>query len=114
MSPRDFAFWLQGWLELERPKSISGQKLQVIREHLSLVFQHVAGGPPVEPMDHPTPVEKCPSASGGEPVEPDKRKVIQEQLDEAAKRIDRKKLEDFIRELQRPQRRVYDPTKLIC
>lgn len=107
MTARDFVFWLQGWLELERPKSISPQKLQVIREHLSLVFQHVAGGPAAEPMDHPTPVEKCPSASGGEPVEPTKGK---EELSD----VDRRTLEDFLKEVQKGPPRYYNPHKLIC
>lgn len=40
MTSRDFAFWLQGWFEIQNPKSASGEVLDMIKAHLNLVFKH--------------------------------------------------------------------------
>jgi len=38
MSPQDFAYWLQGFFELSGSESLSPRQVQVIKDHLSLVF----------------------------------------------------------------------------
>jgi len=44
MSSRDFCYWLQGWFELnatiDHRAGASAETLDVIRNHLSLVFIH--------------------------------------------------------------------------
>ena len=40
MTSRDFAFWLQGYLEVANPETINKEQLQVIKNHLNLVFKH--------------------------------------------------------------------------
>lgn len=48
MFSRDFVYWLQGWLEIEDPKSIPEDKLDIIKNHLNLVF-HFELEPPKKP-----------------------------------------------------------------
>lgn len=40
MTSRDFAFWLQGYLEVSEPKTISEKETTIIKKHLALVFKH--------------------------------------------------------------------------
>jgi len=40
MTSRDFAYWLQGFFELENPKEIDWKKTELIKKHLNLVFKH--------------------------------------------------------------------------
>lgn len=45
MTSRDFVYWLQGYLELRRadknsPEHLSFQQVQVIENHLNMVFKH--------------------------------------------------------------------------
>jgi hypothetical protein len=40
MTSRDFAFWLQGYFEIENPNTINEEKTEAIKRHLSLVFRH--------------------------------------------------------------------------
>lgn len=40
MTSRDFAFWLQGYLEVANPETINKEQLKVIKNHLNLVFKH--------------------------------------------------------------------------
>lgn len=37
---RDFCFWLQGFLEVAEPDTLTAKQLGVIKSHLSLVFIH--------------------------------------------------------------------------
>lgn len=39
MEERDFVFWLNGFLELENPKTLDKRQTQIIKDHLKLVFQ---------------------------------------------------------------------------
>jgi hypothetical protein len=41
MSPQDFCYWLQGFMEVSDPKSIDEKQLEVIKKHLALVFTNV-------------------------------------------------------------------------
>ena len=41
MEPLNFIYWLQGYLELQDPKTIDGPKVQMIKDHLGLVLNKV-------------------------------------------------------------------------
>lgn len=79
MTPRDFAYWLQGYFELLDPKGTSAHVLplapaqaQCIREHLALVFKHI-DPPPAAPTMFGQPIGasgttvlgRFPGAGGG-------------------------------------------------
>jgi hypothetical protein len=40
MTSRDFVFWLQGFFELQDPKTLDEKKTELIKKHLHLVFKH--------------------------------------------------------------------------
>lgn len=40
MTSRDFVFWLQGFFELENPKELSEKQVEVIKNHIALVFKY--------------------------------------------------------------------------
>ncbi len=40
MSPQDFCYWLQGYLEVANPETVSKEQLGVIQKHLNMVFLH--------------------------------------------------------------------------
>lgn len=40
MTSRDFAYWLQGYLEVSEPKMINEKETAMIKKHLALVFEH--------------------------------------------------------------------------
>ena len=52
MQSRDFCYWLQGLFELGNPESLTPDQIQVIRNHLNMVFYHEIdpsfGGPEVQ------------------------------------------------------------------
>jgi len=39
MSPQDFCYWLQGYLELAGANKVGPQQVQMIKDHLNLVFE---------------------------------------------------------------------------
>lgn len=39
MNERDFCFFLQGFLEIGNPQAISSDKVQIIRDHIDLVYK---------------------------------------------------------------------------
>lgn len=39
MSPQDFTFWLQGFLEIENPVALDERQTQIVKDHLKLVFE---------------------------------------------------------------------------
>lgn len=41
MTTEQFAYWLQGYFEIENPKSLNEEQTQVIKDHLDLVFTKV-------------------------------------------------------------------------
>ena len=41
MSPENFCYWLQGWLEIQDPKQITEPQIKEIQNHLDLVFTKV-------------------------------------------------------------------------
>lgn len=40
MTSRDFCYWLQGYFEVAEPKEIKENELQMIKNHLNMVFKH--------------------------------------------------------------------------
>lgn len=40
MTPNQFCYWLQGWMELSDPKNITEEQFKEVKEHLDLVFYH--------------------------------------------------------------------------
>jgi len=38
MNSLEFAYWLQGFFELANPKTLNETQVQIIREHLDMVF----------------------------------------------------------------------------
>lgn len=63
MKSRDFAFWLQGFFELDdaESKELSAKQVAVIKQHLSLVFQH---DPEIAAKAHP-PIPTALTQGGG-------------------------------------------------
>lgn len=39
MTPENFVYWLQGFMELQNPETISSEQVQIIQDHLNLVFK---------------------------------------------------------------------------
>ncbi len=44
MTSRDFCFWLQGYFELGN-KTLTGEQVEMIQDHLNLVFVHEIDAP---------------------------------------------------------------------
>jgi hypothetical protein len=40
MNSRDLVYWLQGFFELENPKTLNEEQTECIKRHLALVFIH--------------------------------------------------------------------------
>jgi hypothetical protein len=40
LTSRDFAYWLQGFLEIAEPENITKEQVVTIKKHLSMVFYH--------------------------------------------------------------------------
>lgn len=40
MKSREFAYWLNGWVELEAPRRANELRTRLIRAHLGMVFTH--------------------------------------------------------------------------
>ena len=38
MTPEQFVYWLQGWLEISDPKTIGEKETKMIKQHLDYVF----------------------------------------------------------------------------
>jgi hypothetical protein len=47
MTPENFCYWLQGWLEIQNPAIANAEQLQEVKNHLALVFTKVT---PLKPM----------------------------------------------------------------
>lgn len=39
MTPEQFTYWLQGFIEMENPKTLSLRQTKIIKDHLELVFK---------------------------------------------------------------------------
>jgi hypothetical protein len=40
MTSEQFAFWLQGWMELENPQEMTKEQVDTVKRHLALVFKY--------------------------------------------------------------------------
>ena len=38
LTPEQFVYWLQGFMEMAEPESLSNRQLNMIKDHLALVF----------------------------------------------------------------------------
>ena len=90
MSPEQFSYWLQGFVELNGGKAPTAAQWKSIKEHLAEVFVKVT--PPVS-------------------VETKTPDVHQETK---KKRLDTRSIEALIKDMQRDQRRDHYPPTLIC
>lgn len=41
MTSEQFTYWLQGYLEVADPKTLNEKQVQIIKDHLALVFKKV-------------------------------------------------------------------------
>lgn len=57
MQSRDFCFWLQGLLEAGKITSLDAEQVEIVRQHLDLVFVH---DPNVKQLVHPKVVPNHP------------------------------------------------------
>lgn len=66
MTSRDFCYWLQGFLEVAKPATLTRKQVDEIKKHLAMVFIHEidpsAGGPKEQAALNAA------HGSGGEPV----------------------------------------------
>lgn len=57
MTFEQFAYWLQGFMEIADPVELSPEEVQKIKDHLALVFQKLTpvynGGLTITPMPNP-------------------------------------------------------------
>lgn len=107
MTAEQFTYWLQGFIELNGGKMPTAEQWKSVQEHLSTVFVKVT--PPLNaPKETPRKTKgRLPIAPVGEP--PDEKTVCkrpQVELDEAARKLNKKKLDEEIRRLQEPFRHV--------
>ena len=51
MQSRDFAFWLQGFFEVSRAKTLDEEQVALVKRHLNLVFVHEID-PSMGPPEH--------------------------------------------------------------
>lgn len=66
MTPKEFCYWLQGSLELNENEEFNEKQTEVLKRHLSMVFNHIAhleekDQPPVHQTQgfHPESIERC-------------------------------------------------------
>lgn len=65
MTPQDFCFWLQGFLEISESPGITEKQTSIIKDHLKLVFQDktpkIEGRRPqtLQILDHQVPKSFC-------------------------------------------------------
>jgi hypothetical protein len=41
MTSEQFTYWLQGYFEVGHPKTLNEQQVQIIKDHLDLVFKKI-------------------------------------------------------------------------
>lgn len=39
MTPENFVYWLQGFLEIEAPKNVTEEQIKIINAHIALVLK---------------------------------------------------------------------------
>jgi hypothetical protein len=63
MKPEEFCYWLQGFLELSKTKTITVEQIKCIQKHLDLVFVKVTGPDAAKKLQEE--LEKMRKAKGG-------------------------------------------------
>lgn len=58
MTPENFVYWLQGFFELTESKNLSESQVQVIKNHLALVFDKKTPVTPIVTPIKPQPSDK--------------------------------------------------------
>jgi hypothetical protein len=49
VTPKEFVYWLQGFLEIGDPKAITEDQIKIIKDHMALALVQVTGnGPKVD------------------------------------------------------------------
>ena len=66
MTPTEFVYWLQGFLEIADPKKLTKQQIEIIKDHISLVMDkqtpnristpQIYSPPTLEPPHLPNPL----------------------------------------------------------
>lgn len=41
MTAQEFCYWLQGYIEIQNPKEMNETQVQIIKDHLKLVFEKI-------------------------------------------------------------------------
>ena len=74
MKPQEFCYWLQGYFEIGDGKYLSPEQVQIVKNHLALVFKHSIDTPdptgelqaihdgatlPKPTLSQPSPVYRC-------------------------------------------------------
>lgn len=72
MYSQDFCYWLQGYFEISGAKEINEDQIEIIKNHLNLVFKHEIdpkheGNPQVLQNIHDGKPESVPGLPGGKP-----------------------------------------------
>jgi hypothetical protein len=57
MTPENFCYWLQGFMELSNDRNLTPEAIQSIRDHLTLVFIKLT------PLAYATPDTKLPASA---------------------------------------------------
>lgn len=52
MTPEQFVYWLQGFLEVQDPKVLDERQTQILKDHVALVFTKET---PARPIQRPIP-----------------------------------------------------------
>jgi hypothetical protein len=50
MTPENFTYWLQGYFEISGEKTLDAREVQIIKDHLDLVFKKVTPDAPKEDL----------------------------------------------------------------
>ena len=63
MNAVDFCFWLQGHFEISGSIAMTPEQVEIVKNHLSLVFKHEID--PLRESETPTPVKVLSQAHAG-------------------------------------------------
>jgi hypothetical protein len=66
MTPENFVYWLQGMLESDKVKTLDEADVQMIKDHLKLVFTKVT--PNIGTLTQTTPIPYSPDPNWFKPV----------------------------------------------
>lgn len=77
MTSRDFCYWLQGFFELQNPNTVTGTQVQLIKNHLNLVFKHEID-PSINKHHTPEEVAELNDIHIGHPYEQAAKLMLQE------------------------------------